>query len=113
VFNGRVTQISPIGVERDNVTTFEVEVSIDNAGRELKANMTANAEIILEELPGSLLIPEAAVVYDSTRNASVDIADAGERTGRRRVPVKVGVGNGTRIQVLSGIKAGDKVVLPG
>ena len=113
VFNGRVTQISPIGIERDNVTTFEVEVSIDNPGRELKANMTANAEIILEELPGSLLIPEAAVVYDSARSASVDIADAGERTGRRRVPVKVGVGNGTRIQVIGGVKAGDKVVLPG
>jgi multidrug efflux pump subunit AcrA (membrane-fusion protein) len=29
------------------------------------------------------------------------------------VPVKVGVGNGTRMQVLSGLKAGDKVVLPG
>ena len=113
VFNGRVTQISPIGVERDSVTTFEVEVSIDNPDRELKANMTANAEIILEEFPNSLLVPEAAIVYDAARNASVDVADAGARDGRRRVPVKVGVGNGTRIQVLSGLKAGDKVVLPG
>jgi HlyD family secretion protein len=113
VFHGRVTQISPIGVEKDNVTTFEVEVSIDNPGRELKANMTANAEIVLEEFPNSLLIPEAAVVYDSARSASVDVADPTARNGRRRVPVKVGVGNGTRIQVLSGVKAGDKVVLPG
>jgi HlyD family secretion protein len=108
-----VTQISPIGVERDNVTTFEVEVSIDNPDRELKANMTANAEIILEEFPGSLLVPEAAVIYDGARNASVDVADPGARDGRRRVPVKVGVGNGTRIQVLSGVKAGDQVVIPG
>jgi HlyD family secretion protein len=113
VFNGRVTQISPIGVERDNVTTFEVEVSIDNPGRELKANMTANAEIILEEFPDSTLVPEAAIVYDTARNASVDVVDPGARTGRRRVPVKVGVGNGTRIQVMSGLKPGDKVVLPG
>jgi HlyD family secretion protein len=113
IFNGRVTQISPIGVERDNVTTFEVEVSIDNPGRELKANMTANAEIILEEFPDSTLVPEAAVVYDNARNASVDVVDPGARSGRRRVPVKVGVGNGTRIQVLSGLEPGDKVVLPG
>ena len=63
--------------------------------------------------PSSLLVPEAAVIYDSSRNASVDVADPGARNGRRRVPVKVGVGNGTRIQVLSGVKAGDKVVLPG
>ena len=112
-FEGRVTQISPIGVEKDNVTTFEVEVSIDNASKELKANMTANAEIVLEELPNSLLIPEGAVVYDAKRSAFVDVVDPAERTGRRRVPIKVGVGNGTRIQVLEGLKEGDKVVLPG
>ena len=113
VFEGRVTQISPIGVERDNVTTFEVEVSIDNHGQALKANMTANAEIILEEFPDSLLVPESAVTYDGQRNAFVDVADAGERTGTRRVPVTVGFGNGIRIQVLSGLEAGDTVVLPG
>jgi HlyD family secretion protein len=113
VFEGRVTQISPIGVEKDNVTTFEVEVSIDNPGQELKANMTANAEIILERHSDSLLLPEAAVTYDEKRNAFVDLADPGAKNGRRRVPVKVGVGNGTKLQVLSGVKAGDKVVLPG
>ena len=113
VFDGRVTQISPIGVERDNVTTFEVEVSIENPGKELKANMTANAEIILEQFPGSLLVPEAAVIYDDQRNTFVDVVDAGAPDGRRRVAVKVGVGNGTKIQVLSGLNAGDRVVLPG
>ena len=112
-FEGQVTQISPIGVERDNVTTFEVEVSIDNPGQELKANMTANAEIVLEEFANSLLVPEAAVVYDAQRNAFVDLVDAAEKTGRRRVPVKPGVGNGTRMQILGGIKDGDRVVLPG
>jgi HlyD family secretion protein len=113
VFEGRVTEISPIGVEKDNVTTFQVEVSIDNPGKELKANMSANAEIILEQFPDSLLVPEAAVVYDAQKNAFVDVVDAGAKTGRRRVSVKVGVGNGTRMQVLSGLNAGDKVVLPG
>jgi HlyD family secretion protein len=112
VFQGRVTQISPIGVDKDNVTTFEVKVSIDNAAKELKANMTANAEIILEEFPNSLLVPEAAVFYDDRHNASVDVLDPASRTGRRRVPVQVGVGNGTKMQVARGLNAGDKVVLP-
>jgi HlyD family secretion protein len=112
VFEGRVTQISPIGVERDNVTTFEVEVSIDNPGKELKANMTANAEIVIEEMPESLLVPEAAVTYDAQRNASVNVVDPGSRTGMRSVPVKVGAGNGTRIQILSGVEPGTQVVLP-
>jgi HlyD family secretion protein len=49
VFNGKVTKIAPLGVEKDNVTTFEVRVSIDNSGGELKAQMTANAEILVDE----------------------------------------------------------------
>jgi HlyD family secretion protein len=113
VFNGKVTQISPIGVEKDNVTTFEVEVSIDNPGKELKANMTANAEVVLQEFPNSVLVPEAAVIYDAQRNPFVDVLDPGSKTGRHRVPVKVGVGNGSKMQIQSGVKVGDKVVLPG
>ena len=38
-FYGKVTRIAPLGVEKDNVTTFEVRVSIDNPGGELKANI--------------------------------------------------------------------------
>src|SRR5262252_998974 len=112
VFNGRVTQISPMGVEKDNVTNFEVRVSIDNPGKELKANMTANAEIVLEEHAGALILPEAAITYDAQKNAFVDVAAPGTKTGRRKVPVKVGVSNGTKVQILDGLKAGDKVVLP-
>jgi HlyD family secretion protein len=112
IFDGRVTQISPMGVEKDNVTNFEVRVSIDNPGKALKANMTANAEIVLEERPESLIVPEAAIVYDSSKNPFVDLVDPGAKNGRRRVPVKLGIGNGTRIQVLEGIREGDKIVLP-
>ena len=112
MFTGRVTEIAPIGTEKDNVTTFAVKVSIDNPGNELKANMTANAEIVLEELPNSLLVPEAAVTYDPQRNASVNVVDPAAKNGRRRVPVTLGTGNGTRTQVLKGLKQGDKVVLP-
>lgn len=111
-FDGKVTLISPMGAEKDNVTTFEVKVSIENPGNELKANMTANAEIILEEHPDSLSVPEAALSYDALRQASVDLFDPAEPTGRRRVPVTVGISNGTRAQLLQGVKKGDKVILP-
>jgi HlyD family secretion protein len=112
-FEGKVTRISPIGVEKDNVTTFEVEVSIRNPGRELRANMTANAEIILEEHADALIVPESAVIYDAQKNPHVDLLAPADPGGRRRVPVKVGVGNGTKTQIVEGVKAGDTVVLPG
>jgi HlyD family secretion protein len=101
-----------MGVEKDNVTNFEVRVSIDNPGKELKANMTANAEIVLEEHPQSLLLPEAAIVYDAQKKPFVDLVDPAAKTGRTRTAVTLGVGNGTRIQILQGVKEGDKVVLP-
>lgn len=111
-FEGKVTQISPIGVEKDNVTTFEVEVSIENAANVLKANMTANAEIVLEEQLDTLIVPEAAVSYDSNRDAFVEVVDARAEGGRRKTPVKLGISSGTKTQVLEGLQAGDKVVLP-
>jgi len=112
VFNGKVTQISPMGVEKDNVTNFEVRVSIDNPGKELKANMTANAEIVLEEHADALIVPEAAISYDAQKNAFVEVVAPGTKTGRKKVAVKLGVGNGTKIQILDGLKQGDKVILP-
>ena len=110
-FAGRVTKIAPLGVEKDNVTTFEVQISIDNPGGELKANMTANAEIVLEEHKNALTIPEQAVLYDKDRNASVWVPDTHGKDGHRVVTIKTGISNGSRIEVLSGLKSGDKVVL--
>jgi HlyD family secretion protein len=110
-FLGKVTRIAPLGVEKDNVTTFEVRVSIDNPGGELKANMTANAEILLEEHKGVLTVPEQAVIYDKDRNASVEVPDPKEKKGRRKVSIKAGISNGTKTEVLSGLNAGDTVVL--
>ena len=90
IFQGKVTKIAPMGVEKDNVTTFEVRVSINNPGGELKANMTANAEIMLDEHKDVLTVPENAVIYDNQKNASVEIPDKKQKEGTRKVPVKVG-----------------------
>ena len=110
-FAGKVTKISPLGVEKDNVTTFEVRVSIQNSTGELKTNMTANAEIILEEKKGVLFVPETALVYDKERKPSLEIPDVRIAEGKRKVAVKVGISNGVKAEILEGVKEGDKVVL--
>jgi len=111
LFSGKVTKIAPMGVEKDNVTTFEVRVSINNPGGELKANMTANAEILLDEHKGVLTVPENAVIYDNQKNASVQVPDKSQKDGARKVAVKVGLSNGSVTEILSGLKEGDQVVL--
>ena len=110
-FNGKVTKIAPLGVEKDNVTTFEVRVSIDNAGGELKANMTANAEILLDEHKGVLTVPENAVSYDAQKNASVQVPDSKQKDGTRTVQVKAGLSNGSVTEIVSGLTEGQQVVL--
>jgi len=110
-FQGKVTKISPMGVEKDNVTTFEVRVSINNPGGELKAQMTANAEILLDEHKGVLTVPENAVIYDAQKNASVEVPDPKQKDGTRKVAVKVGLSNGSLTELLGGLKEGDQVVL--
>src|SRR5205807_1284690 len=81
-FNGKVTKISPMGAEKDNVTTFEVRVSIDNPQGKLKAGMTANAEIILDEHKNAIIVPEGAIIYDKDKNASVELVDPNGKDGK-------------------------------
>ena len=110
-FKGVVTKISPMGVEKDNVTTFEVRVSIDNPGGELKAEMTANAEIILDEHKSVLQIPEGAIIYDKDRNASVQVPDPKGKDGQKKIAINIGISNGAKTEVLKGLKEGDQVIL--
>src|SRR6478736_2965036 len=110
-FSGKVTKISPMGVEKDNVTTFEVRVSIDNSKGVLKSQMTANAEVLLEEHKGILMVPEGALMYDKDRKASVEIPEPSAKDGHKKVDVVVGISNGSKTELLSGLNEGQQVIL--
>jgi HlyD family secretion protein len=111
-FDGIVQRIAPMGRELNNVTTFEVRVSISNPQGKLRVNMTANAEIVLEERKQVLLVAESALVYDKDKHTSVQLLDPGSKRGWRKVGLKTGISNGQRTEVIEGLKAGDKLVLP-
>jgi HlyD family secretion protein len=110
-FTGKVTKISPLGKEKDNVTTFEVRVSIQNSTLELKANMSANAEIMLEEKKNVLMVPEAALIYDKERKAQAEIPDTKGENGKKKVDVKLGISNGVKTEVLAGLNEKQQVIL--
>jgi HlyD family secretion protein len=110
-FDGKVTKISPMGAEKDNVTTFEVRVSISNESRKLRALMTANAEIILEEHKKVLTIPEGAVLYAKDKSTEAEIPDSTNEKGKRRVKIVAGISNGARTEILKGLSEGQQVIL--
>jgi HlyD family secretion protein len=110
-FTGKVTKIAPMGEEKDNVTTFEVRVSISNESHKLLATMTANAEIVLEERKGVLAIPEGAIIYKKDRSTEVEIPDNTLPAGKRRVAVVTGIGNGSKTEVVKGLAESQQVIL--
>jgi HlyD family secretion protein len=110
-FNGKVFRIAPMGVEKDNVTRFEVRVSITNDLDLLKASMSANAEIILEEHHNALLVPESALIYNEKKETFVEVPDSSQKTGRKQIPVKIGLSNGARAELLSGLNLGQQIIL--
>jgi HlyD family secretion protein len=110
-FIGKVTKISPLGKEKDNVTTFEVRVSISNPTGELKANMSANAEILLEEKKNVLMVPEASLIYDKERNASIETPDPKADHGKKKIQVKLGISNGVKTEILEGLNEKQQIIL--
>jgi len=110
-FWGKVTKISPLGTEKDNVTTFEVRVSISNDSGKLRALMTANAEIILEEHKGVLTVPEGAILYAKDKSTQVEIPDPAAEKGRKKISVATGISNGSRTEILKGLQNGQQVIL--
>jgi len=111
-FKGTVTRIAPMGKEKDNVRTFEVRVSIANPEGRLRVNMSANAEIVLEERTKVLLIPEAAILYDRNGKPSVQKRDTTIKIGYRKEPIRLGISNGQRAEVQEGASEGLELVLP-
>ena len=110
-FHGEVYMIAPLGREEDNVTTFEVRVTVENPEGLLLANMTANAEIILEEHRNVLAVPEGAIIWEDQKQPWVEVPDPSAETGKRRVAVATDISTGTKIEVVSGLEEGDKVIL--
>jgi HlyD family secretion protein len=73
--------------------------------------MSANAEILLEEKKNVLMAPEAALIYDKQRNASVEIPDAKAENGKKKISVKLGISNGVKTEITEGLNEKQEVIL--
>ncbi|MBI5723634.1 MAG: efflux RND transporter periplasmic adaptor subunit [Planctomycetes bacterium] len=107
-FTGKVVQITPRGQVEGNVVTYPVKVEVLGEGRELlRPKMTASVKILAGSRTGTLLIPNAAIIYDRDKTV-VDLSKGGES---RTVPVKIGLSDGLQAEVLEGLAEGDEVLL--
>ncbi len=101
-FKGVIADIADEGKAENGVSTFDVKVTLDKTP-ELKAGMTANADIILEKKDNVLLVPIEALKYEG-RNAFVTKVGSD-----KPVKVETGLTNENYAEVTSGLKEGDEV----
>jgi HlyD family secretion protein len=107
VFSGRVTRIAPYVLDRvDEGRTFDVEVTLDDAeaGTALTVGSSADLEIILRAREGVLRVPTYALIGDR----AVLVVRDGRLVER---PVRTGLRNWDAVEIVSGLAAGDLVVV--
>ena len=107
VFRGTVRLVAPEAVVEQNVTSFQVRIALaDDAHRKLRSGMNLTANVLVGQRPSALLIPTPAIV--SERGGTGVMVPGGDGRPRFR-PVQVGATIGTRTEVVSGLKEGDRV----
>jgi HlyD family secretion protein len=109
-FHGRIKKISPLGVEKDKIMNFEVEVTIEDADMPLRTNMTADAEIIVNKNKNALLVPQNALRFERGQSF-VETPDPSQANGKKRVDVTLGIGGTDFSEALAGLVEGDEVII--
>ena len=106
-FNGRISFISEKG---DDTHNYPVEIEIPNSSSHpLKAGTFVNASVTIPGKAMALFIPREAL-QGSSQDASVFLAQNGKAVLKK---ITVGAGTDLNLEVISGLKKGDKVVTTG
>ncbi len=120
-FEGRVKQVRQQGEEESNVVTYEVVISAPNNDLKLKPQLTANVNIYTEEIENVVSVPAKALRFSPSKEMMNDgekIKDCNatnklwikEANILKAYPVKTGITNGIRTQILEGVKEGTAVI---
>ena len=106
-FSGRVILIST--VVDPETRTVKVRTEVPNPDGRLKPDMFANVQIVTDLNRSAISIPQAAVLDDGGKSV-VFVAENGEYKKRQ---VTEGIKGNDRVEIIDGLKAGDKVVIKG
>src|SRR5438094_7377928 len=107
-FAGKVVAISPAVDPSTNVGTVRIRMS--NSRRLLRLGMFLSAQLPLETRGKALVVPAQAVYRDEQGNPEVYRVEGDDASA---VPVKLGIETKSQVELLSGVQAGDTVILAG
>jgi HlyD family secretion protein len=112
VVTGHVQRIAPQAQQKEGATLFDVEIELD-AGQKitLRAGYSANADVIIREKKDVLVLPERLVTFeDGGKKTFVEVPAADPKAQPKKVDVKTGISDGLNVEIVSGLKKGEKVV---
>lgn len=107
VIPGIVERIAPQGLVESSITVFKVKIKIQGEGKSrLKPMMSANIDIIIERVPSAVYVSRAGVREGENGRVAM-VLENGEA---REVPVETGLENPIHVQILSGLRPGQKII---
>ncbi|SIR39805.1 efflux RND transporter periplasmic adaptor subunit [Aeromonas veronii] len=119
-FDGHITAIEPAVNFQSGL--IQVQADIPNNDGQLRSGMFARASIILPTVKDQIVIPQSAISF-TLYGQNVYVLKEGEETDKegnnvkvlraKQVVIKAGERRGNDVHVLSGIQAGDQIVLSG
>jgi macrolide-specific efflux system membrane fusion protein len=111
--SGAVVAINPVPTTSNGVVTYSVRVSLDPAAAEaagVRVGMTASASIVTASRQGVVVVASRAIKTQGGARTVQVLAGEGETETRQ---VQTGLTGGTLTEIVSGLQAGDKVVVSG
>ena len=106
---GKVTVVSP--ATDANSTTVQVWVQADNPGEVLKPGAAVHAKIVVEIFKATPVVPAAAILPGEEGGTAVLVISSDSVAHRRLV--RLGVREGNKVQIESGVNPGEDVVIVG
>jgi membrane fusion protein, multidrug efflux system len=107
-FSGKIARVAPVLDPATRTATMEVE--IPNGDNKLKPGMYARINLTIEDRKGALVVPKSAVIdFENKRG----VWAPNEENRATFVPVTLGIEGTETIEILSGLKEGDKFVTTG
>ncbi len=108
-FETKLNYISPKGVKKDGTIQFDIEALLNiEENSNVRAGLSANASIILDQVTNVLAIKESLLQFDKETEAPYVEVLVNEDTFERR-DVEVGISDGVTIEIKKGISKEDKI----
>lgn len=106
---GEVVKIPLDGISKNGVTNFAVTVRIKERQEMLKGGMNVSADIEAKSTVNALYLPKEAII--KSEGKSIVMVKEGQQDATQKA-VEVGVRNGSIVEIRSGLKEGNIVILP-